>query len=474
MTMIESEFGGSAASGKVKRKANATRKIGSSRAKPSRSSASSAVSGSPEVMVKVSGYGKGAGHVQAHLNYTSRHGEVELETDRGEILSGKEAVNSLVKDWKSDFGDRVGRPNTRDTMHAVFSMPEGTPSNAVRDAVRAFAKKEFGKNHEFVFALHCAENDERTKQPHCHLTVKCRGIDGTRLSTGPNDVQRWREGFAAELRTRGVDCEATSRSIRGVVKKPERAVLLNMQAGTHGRAPRMPEVLQAARAEATADLQAGAGGQASTQRPWEAAIAHKQAQIRSGLVSAAARWENLAQVRTEFANRKEVINERPNYSGAPALELSSASRLHQSRAASDRGQVPTEALAGLRNLSAIAMVHDKRGLEVLLHKDARSGLRPGQRRSDADSGMRRPGDRSTGPAGRGERLTQPVATPEADRLLAGRVRALVAHMPTIATRHQAIKAQLTATQAQKAAVERADPPASVPPTRPAPSADHER
>jgi hypothetical protein len=47
------------------------------------------VRGVPEVMVKVSGGGKSAAAVKAHLAYIDRHGQLEVHTDEGEILQGR-------------------------------------------------------------------------------------------------------------------------------------------------------------------------------------------------------------------------------------------------------------------------------------------------------------------------------------------------------------------------------------------------
>lgn len=59
----------------------------------------------PEVMVKVSG-GSGSRTsrgVSAHFNYISRQGELEIETDDGERLIGKEAIRQLTNDWDLDL-----------------------------------------------------------------------------------------------------------------------------------------------------------------------------------------------------------------------------------------------------------------------------------------------------------------------------------------------------------------------------------
>jgi len=84
-----------------KKKGNATKKLRAS----VRAQAKRVTSGTSEVMVKVTGFTKGAAHAKAHLDYISRHGKVELENDRGEIIKGKEEVKAFFQDWEKDFGD---------------------------------------------------------------------------------------------------------------------------------------------------------------------------------------------------------------------------------------------------------------------------------------------------------------------------------------------------------------------------------
>jgi len=216
MALIEAELG-SALYAEVKRKANNTQKL---RVADVRAKASRVAAGSPEVMVKITGFGKGAGHVKAHLDYITRKGKLEMENDRGEIFTGKEDVKTLFKDWENDFAASKRHKNQRDTMHMVMSMPESTDPEAVRKAVRAFAQTTFGKNHEYVFVLHTDE-----PHPHCHVTVKLLGFNGKRLNPRKADLQQWREGFAEKLREQGVNAEATPRISRGVVKKAEPSVI---------------------------------------------------------------------------------------------------------------------------------------------------------------------------------------------------------------------------------------------------------
>ena len=123
MSIIENELGG-ALHPAVKRKSNATKKL--------RAKAKRVASNSTEVMVKVTGFGKGAGHVKAHLEYISRNGKLELENDRGEVFNGKEEVKAFFKDWEQDFSGPKARKDQRDTMHMVMSMPESAASRRMQ------------------------------------------------------------------------------------------------------------------------------------------------------------------------------------------------------------------------------------------------------------------------------------------------------------------------------------------------------
>jgi hypothetical protein len=57
--------------------------------------------------------------------------------------------------------------------------------------------------------------------PHIHVVVNNIGHDLRPLSRNREDLQRWREVFARELRALGVPAEATPRKARGVLRRPE-------------------------------------------------------------------------------------------------------------------------------------------------------------------------------------------------------------------------------------------------------------
>ena len=242
-------------------------------AKPTRYSSKdtySVVKKATEVMVKVSGNGKGAAHAGAHLDYISRNGKLELEDENGDLIKGKQEVKELLADWMSDRG-KV-KENTRDTTHIVLSMPKGTNADSVKEAARNFAKKQFSDNHQYVFALHTDADN-----PHVHLAVKNLGHDGRRLHVKKGDPQKWRTTFSKELNRVGVDASATHRSVRGVIKKPVK------QAIHHIREKGQPSKTDIAKIKEAVDEYRG---KAKSQKPWEKKIIERQTHVRKSWLMA--------------------------------------------------------------------------------------------------------------------------------------------------------------------------------------------
>ena len=178
----------------------------------------------PEVMVKISGGGKGMRQVKAHLDYISRNGLVTLENEEGQLITGREAVRDLRDEWKYGQYGIAEEAQRKEAFNIVLSMPPGTDRMSVNDAARAFAATEFSSNHAYVFAAH---DDE--PHPHVHLCVKALGLDGTRLNPRKADLQRWRESFAEALRQRGIDANATPRTARGAIRGPVKQAVLHQQ-----------------------------------------------------------------------------------------------------------------------------------------------------------------------------------------------------------------------------------------------------
>lgn len=200
---------------------------------------------SPEVMVKITSQknaGRGMTTIRNHLDYISRNGKVLLEDHEGRLLSGKADVNDVKKDWAADIPDISHR---RETMNVIFSMKKGTSPEAVKEAVRAYLKEEFGGKHEYLFALHTD-----TDNPHVHVVIKMSPINkkDKRLNPRKNDLQRWREGFAENLRNLGIEANATPRKTRGVVKQPLQQYQIHQLArnpeATQRTMPLKPSMLQ--------------------------------------------------------------------------------------------------------------------------------------------------------------------------------------------------------------------------------------
>jgi hypothetical protein len=179
------------------------------------------VSRAPEVVVKVTGGGgstTGRG-VNGHFSYIGRRGELEIETDDGQLLTGRGVGRHLVDDWDLDLEEdrkrldlfATNRRKPPKLVHKlIFSMPAGTPPKKVLAAVRDFAREEFGLKHRYAMVLHTDE-----PHPHVHVVVKALGEDGVRLNIRKATLRHWRQEFARQLRAHGVEANATERVVRG-------------------------------------------------------------------------------------------------------------------------------------------------------------------------------------------------------------------------------------------------------------------
>ena len=173
----------------------------------------------PEVMVKV--LAKDSNNLRSvarHLNYIGRQGNLELETDDGDRLQGRDAGQRLVENWDLDLDqDRrdsrlsAGRGRVPKLVHKIMlSMPPGTPANGVLEAARNFAREEFALKHRYALVLHTDE-----PHPHVHLVVKAMNEQGVRLNIRKATLREWRREFARHLRDQGIAANATERAVRG-------------------------------------------------------------------------------------------------------------------------------------------------------------------------------------------------------------------------------------------------------------------
>ena len=191
----------------------------------------------------------------------------------------------------------------------VFSMPVDTDEKALHKSVREVAKKEFGKNYKYILAMHTPENDDKSNQPHVHLTVKTLGHDLKRLYLSPEDLARMRDEFAERLRANGVDAENTFRAERGVVLKGKNSAVAHIE--NRGKSK--------VRIDKEEEIKKEADGKKKNDRPWDKKIEERQKTIRHAYLEEAKALDaegtheskNLAAKVREFVkNMPKLVTER--------------------------------------------------------------------------------------------------------------------------------------------------------------------
>jgi hypothetical protein len=189
----------------------------------------------PEVMIKVlSGGATSAKAVQRHLEYVGRKGEVELHTDDGDALKGRDAACQLPENWNLDLDEagarwQIGKGTkakpVRLAHKIVFSMPPGTSPEKVLSAVQNLCREEFALKHRYAMALHTDD-----AHPHVHVVLKARSEQGKRLNISKSHLKEWRVKFADHLRELGVAANATPRKFRNQTVRSTPHALLHQRA----------------------------------------------------------------------------------------------------------------------------------------------------------------------------------------------------------------------------------------------------
>ncbi|HEY8706892.1 MAG TPA: relaxase/mobilization nuclease domain-containing protein, partial [Burkholderiaceae bacterium] len=177
---------------------------------------STVVRRAPQVMVKVTGGGRGMKAIAAHIRYISKNGRLDMEDERGEKMRGKDTLHELADDWRlgGTLIDDIAEPGQRrEAFNIMLSMPRGTDPLTVQHAAREFAKIELA-DHKYAMVLH-----DHQANPHVHISVRAESKHGKRLNPRKADLHRWRETFAEKLRDRGVEAEATRQVTRGVGRR---------------------------------------------------------------------------------------------------------------------------------------------------------------------------------------------------------------------------------------------------------------
>ena len=166
----------------------------------------------PQVMVKVTGGGRGMRAIAAHFRYISKNGRLEIEDQRGETMRGKDTLRDLADEWRfggSLIPDDAEPGHRREAYNIMLSMPRGTDPLTVQRAAREFAQAELA-DHKYVMVLH-----DHQANPHVHISVRAESRYGKRLNPRKADLHRWRETFAEKLRGHGIEAEATRQATRG-------------------------------------------------------------------------------------------------------------------------------------------------------------------------------------------------------------------------------------------------------------------
>ncbi|MCP3669799.1 MAG: relaxase/mobilization nuclease domain-containing protein [Gammaproteobacteria bacterium] len=221
-----------------------------------------------QAILKVSSYAKSLKGVRDHLQYIARENELPLEDPQGNVLSDRGEVEDILEHW---FADADRRKNARMTVNIILSAPAGSDREAVRAAVRDFARSQFSENHDYLFAIH---ND--TDHPHAHLSVKLRGYDGQKLRLGKQELFDLRSRFAESLRERGIQAVATSRASRAVGTKGDNLAITKMKESiAKGKTDERLWTIESAAKEAIATAEEPIHG------PWEQAMLARHAQVLS-------------------------------------------------------------------------------------------------------------------------------------------------------------------------------------------------
>jgi hypothetical protein len=123
----------------------------------------------PEVMVKVSGGARTVGGVEQHMSYIGREGALGLETDMGEVLSGKGVERSVVEDWNlhldaaPQFNERsIRKRQTPKLVHnLIFSMATGddhSRADGLRQSAQTVSDRA-NRSHRAVASLNPPDSD---------------------------------------------------------------------------------------------------------------------------------------------------------------------------------------------------------------------------------------------------------------------------------------------------------------------------
>jgi hypothetical protein len=274
----------------------------------------------PEVVIKVKGSRRSqdddrdamAG-VLRYMMYISRNGRLLSIDEQARPIDGCEAVREAHASWDLDMQRMVsGRGDAlHPSFNIIFSMPAKTDAAKVLHAVQAFARQQFSK-HQYVMTLHTKETDpadDPPEHPHVHLVLRAEDEDGQRIHIRKGTLRGWRESFAAELRMRGIEANATSRAERGKSFKSIDGAEWHIEKRTLEGKGAPSRALAARFLAAAKDLESSR----SVPKPWEIAMAARRRDVVRELAESAVRLRQEGDV--ELADEVERF-----VRGMPALD----------------------------------------------------------------------------------------------------------------------------------------------------------
>lgn len=250
----------------------------------------------PEVVIKVKGSRRGkdddreaiAG-VLRYMMYISRNGRLLTIDEKGNRIDGRDAVRETHASWDLDM-QRMRSAKSEGlhpSFNIIFSMPAHTRAETMLEAVQAFARQHF-EGHLYVMALHTQEMDpadDPPAHPHVHVVLRAESEDGRRIYIRKGTLRGWREAFAAELRARGIEANATSRAERGKSFKSKSGAEWHIEQRSRQGKGAPPRALGARLAAAAEDLRTGR----TEPKPWELAMAARRRDVIRQLRQGAAR-----------------------------------------------------------------------------------------------------------------------------------------------------------------------------------------
>ena len=181
----------------------------------------------PQVMVKVTGGGRGMKAIAAHFRYICKNGRLEIEDDQGHVDRGQGrgpgARRGLALRWVLD--PRREPPPGRRSTSSCRCLAAPIPS-WFNGLPRDFATSEFA-DHKYVLVLHDHQANP-ARSPQRSGRVQARQA----AEPAQADLHRWRETFAEKLRV-GNRCGSDPTGEPG--RRPELPEPLAQEGGRGGQ-----------------------------------------------------------------------------------------------------------------------------------------------------------------------------------------------------------------------------------------------